>query len=252
MDNNHYEQLAEIVQRIYAVRGLSFTNAAFEQWATTLGAYPPEIVERAVNEWFATQPGMPWPAQINQIVLSYDGRPSPDEAWTMAVQAADEHASVLWTDEIAVAWGVAAPSYEPRNSTAARMAFRESYTRLVAEAREALRPVAWRVSLGLDVAGREVAINDGKAKGLLAARDWDHLLPAPMGVVAEPQRLAGPPTGSPADAPEPSTLDARNHAKIIELRKQLEQRQQADARTGNNPPKRGNRAADEPKTAKNG
>ncbi len=48
----------------------------------------------------------------------------------------DESTSVVWTDEMCQAWGVAAPLLEDGDKVGARMAFKESYARLIEEARQ--------------------------------------------------------------------------------------------------------------------
>jgi dephospho-CoA kinase len=79
-----------------------------------------------------------------------DGRPGAEEAFAQALAAADEAETVVWTVETAEAWGVAQKVLATGDEVGARMAFREVYTRLVAEARAARRPVQWLTALGHD------------------------------------------------------------------------------------------------------
>lgn len=87
-----------------------------------------------------------------------DGRPGPEEAWAIALQAADDTRTVVWTPEIAEAWGVARIVLRGGDEVGARMAFREAYSRLVAEARKRREPVAWSPTLGSDQRMRDEAL----------------------------------------------------------------------------------------------
>lgn len=79
-----------------------------------------------------------------------DGRPGADEAWALLPR--EEGQSAVWTAEMSEAWGVASLA---EDDTAARMAFRETYNRLVSEARRERKPVQWTATLGWDPQGRE-------------------------------------------------------------------------------------------------
>mgnify|MGYP005812253739 CR=1 FL=1 len=124
----------------------------------------------------------PLPADLlSQIACAAadDGRPGPEEAWAMSLAAADERVTVVWTGEAAHAWAAAKPVFAIGDEVGARMAFREVYGRLVAEARAQGRPVQWAVSLGWDEEGRREPIAAAVAAGRLPV---SHLqaLPAPV------------------------------------------------------------------------
>lgn len=87
-----------------------------------------------------------------------DGRPGVEEAWAMIPR--DEQSSIVWTEEMAQAFGAAAPLLAEGDKIAARMAFKEAYAKLVSEARERREPPTWTPSLGSDVAGRQLALID--------------------------------------------------------------------------------------------
>lgn len=113
---------------------------------------------------------VPTPADIlAQIVGDSvdDKRPGPEEAWALALKAKDEAATVVWTPEIAQAWGVAMSILREGDDVGARMAFKEAYARIVAEARQRREPVRWDVSLGHDPAQRDEAIQAAQVAGLL-------------------------------------------------------------------------------------
>ena len=106
-----------------------------------------------------------------------DGRTGAEEAWATALQGCDEAASIVWTAETAEAWGIARHVLAIGDEVGARMAFRETYERLVGEARAARRSVEWAVSLGFDPQRREQAIDAAVAAGRLPL-DHPHALPA--------------------------------------------------------------------------
>lgn len=109
-----------------------------------------------------------------------DGRPGTDEAWSIAVLGVDEAATVVWTDEIAEAWGVARPVMAIGDEVGARLAFREAYTRLVRAARKAGAPVRWTASLGHDPEGRDRALREAARLGRIAdSPSGAAALPAP-------------------------------------------------------------------------
>jgi hypothetical protein len=82
-----------------------------------------------------------------------DGRPGPQEAWAIVAPTLhDEGPTIVWTDEMAQAMGVARMCDD---AVAARMAFLESYRALCQQARDAGVPVNWTPCLGFDKAGRD-------------------------------------------------------------------------------------------------
>jgi hypothetical protein len=104
-----------------------------------------------------------------------DGRPGPDEAWSMLPQS--ERDSVVWTQEMQTAW---APISHVEDMRAMRPAFLERHKAEVAKARDAGVPVQWSPSLGWDPVGREVAIRLAAQLGRLGVEHAEHLLPEPM------------------------------------------------------------------------
>ena len=65
-----------------------------------------------------------------------------------------ESDTVVWTNEMAVAYGVSAPLIELGDLVAARMAFKESYTKQLTQVQANGAPVKWLTSLGHDPHGR--------------------------------------------------------------------------------------------------
>ena len=123
-----------------------------------------------------------------QAAAEDDGRPGPEEAWAIARRATDEAATVVWTAEMSQAWAVAIPLLGARDDVGARMAFREAYQRLVAEARDAGTPPRWSASLGWDEQQRAQAIGQAVQLGYLP-REELLALPAPKVTLAPPPEV---------------------------------------------------------------
>ena len=104
-----------------------------------------------------------------------------------------EGASVVWTEEMAQAFGVACPLMDS-DEVAARMAFKEAYAKALSAARNDGKPVKWTPSLGQDPWGRESALRQavelGRLKAEHAARLLPHLKSSPeFSALIESQKL---------------------------------------------------------------
>lgn len=192
---------------------------------SALAEFPLAQVERALAEHVTKSRFPPTPADIRAIIEASTpgGRPGVEEGWAIAIGAKDEGATVVWTEEIAAAWGVAQPILAAGDEIAARMAFKEAYQRAVDAAKRAGRPVRWTPSLGHDPQARAVALEQAVAQGQLGRDAVAHLLPAP--VTADGAAIAGL-LGH--DAPEPATATVRAHLAAIRKRIQQTNRGQSD------------------------
>lgn len=162
-------------------------------WFRALAAYDIDTV-RAGFDAHVKDPQrgrfVPTPADVIAQIDGHaaaDGRPGAEEAWATALRASDEAQTVVWTDEIAQAWGIAKPVFDGGDEVGARMAFKEAYLRLVDEARRARVAPAWSASLGHDPQLRDCALTAAARGGLLPAPDRI-ALPAPEESM---RRLAG-------------------------------------------------------------
>lgn len=141
----------------------------------------------------------PLPADVIAQVeghASRDTRPGPEEAWSIALQARDEDKTLVWTDEIAQAWGIAGEVRRLGDEVGARMAFKESYARLVAEARAAGKPAHWSATLGLNATERDQVLQQAHDRGLLPKPERMRELMAPENAMSFSNR------GMPADVRE--------------------------------------------------
>lgn len=117
-----------------------------------------------------------------------DGHPGPETAWAMVARL-DDDASVVWTEDIAQAFGVVRRMLDDR--VGARLAFLEDYRKRLAKARRDKRTPVWWASLGHDPAGRAAAVQEAfklnrltaaQVQGCLPPHEWpqpeQHALPA--------------------------------------------------------------------------
>lgn len=154
--------------------GARLTEAAAMMLVDDLSAYPEAAVLRALSKVRKSRARFSLGAILEHID-AMDGRPGPDEAWAMLPKS--ERDTVVWTEEMSQAWGVAAPLVEAGDKFGARRAFVEAYERLIEEARDAGRPPQWVASLGDDKHGREPVIAAAVQRGLLSAGQAQMLLP---------------------------------------------------------------------------
>lgn len=158
--------------------GRTFSPEAAAVFVGDLATYPERQVLKALVRCRKEVRGV---LTLQDVISRLDdGRPGAEEAWSMLPY--DESQSVVWSDEMSKAFGVAGPLLEQGERVAARMAFKETYTRLVNEARDAGKPVNWTPTLGHDPKGREAALLAAVDRGQLTleyARTLEPALPAP-------------------------------------------------------------------------
>lgn len=138
--------------------GTELSATALRVMDADLAAYPEAAVLRALDRCRKELKGRLTLSAVLERVEEEDGRPGADEAWSIALASADEAETVVWTDEMAQAFGVAQPVLEARDKVGARMAFRDAYERIVRDARAAGKPCRWVVSIGRDAERRAVAL----------------------------------------------------------------------------------------------
>jgi len=152
--------------------GATLSPAAAKVLLADLSIYPEDMVLGALRRCRKEMKGR---FCIQEIISRLDdGRPGHEEAWAMMPR--DESQSVVWTDEMQEAWGVALPLLNEGDQVAARMAFSERYRRLCQDARDAGVPVRWTPSYGTDRMGRVAAVEDAMQKRRLTAPQASALL----------------------------------------------------------------------------
>lgn len=166
----------EVIQAIAVTAelcGSTFSPAAARVFASDLDGFPDAAVLSALSRCRKEVKGMLTVADV--ISRIDDGRPGVEQAWAMLPQ--DEETSTVWTEEMAQAWGVAAPLLTAGDRVGARMAFKEAYTKAVADARDQKAPPKWTPSFGRDVPGRQAALAEAVRHGRIGLAHAVDLLP---------------------------------------------------------------------------
>lgn len=176
MNQNEFDNFSELLVSVADYYGKSLKPAAIQFYWNALSALDFDTVQNLVNEHVKTKEFMPKISELLDTVRNLDGRPSPEEAWSMVARSLnDEGATIVWTYEMAAAFGVALGLQDDR--IGARMAFKEAYAGAVRAARKEGRWVRWTPSLGHDVNGREGPLLEAAKLGRLTVNHVRGLLP---------------------------------------------------------------------------
>ena len=165
MQSSDRAQFIKVLVACLDTYGRERSDTVMALWWKLLQPYPADQVEEALANHMRTNRFAPVPADIIGRLQANDGRPTPEEAWAMVPRS--EYESVFWTEEMAQAYGIAAGLLEHGDQVAARKAFIDRYESLVARARAAGEPMKVMPSFGLDVAGREAAVQKAVERGLI-------------------------------------------------------------------------------------
>lgn len=225
LDPQAQSWLIEELGATMELAGQQIRPAALALLVSDLAHLPKHVLQVTLARIRAEHKG----AILTGTVLQYAdhalGRLLPAEAYALAMSSQDEHATVVWNDEIAEAWGLATPLLAAGDKFAARQAFMEAYARITGEARAMRRRPQLQVSLGHDAEGRtravQEAIASGRLPGGLEALPDDVreqlALPAPRAALA----LPAPEAMSESPPDNPAKVEAL--AKLATLRKLLTQ-----------------------------
>ena len=165
--------------------GQPLTDAAIEGIVAELSRYPEASVMEALLRCRRELRRL----TLADILDRLSGQhPGPEEAWGLVSRClANEQISIVWTDEMREAYGTA--SALASDPVAARMAFKECYTKLVSTARAQCQSPAWSVSLGYDPHGRELALTAAVQKNQISQTYAAALMPCLDPPVASVQAL---------------------------------------------------------------
>lgn len=189
--DHEQDHLVDLLVATAEVIGDQLRPAAAAYMVQDLACYALPVLEKALASCRRELKGRLSLAAVLERID--DGHPAPNEAWAVAIQAADERATVVWTTTTQQAWNVALPLVEAGDKIAARLAFLEAYARLVKEARADRQVATYTPSLGFDAASRSAVLSDAVTKGLLQLESVSqHLqLPAPAPTFNPVALLAG-------------------------------------------------------------
>lgn len=166
-------KLHEAIAVTYAAMGHEVSDAGLKVMVADLSAYPLDGVLVALSRCRKELKRLSLADIIDRIP---GGHPGPEEAWAqVSVALGNEDITLVWTEPMREAFFVADKlSTDP---VAARMAFKETYARLVAVAREKAQPPVYCATLGQDATARVAVIEQAVQEGKLSATYAARLLP---------------------------------------------------------------------------
>jgi hypothetical protein len=185
MDEHNFSQFADLIDDAFLLnpnwKPLPPKGKAL--YFKALEPFPMEMVSRAMTAHIRDPQRGRFQPSVSDIIAQIevsagtDGRPGAEEAWALVQRSNDEAETVVWTAEMRDAFSICRVLLEAGNVIGGRMAFKEAYLRLVAEAVRNNKPVKWEVSLGRDSQKREVAIQNATIAGRLSTAMANILLP---------------------------------------------------------------------------
>lgn len=191
------DRLTEAVKVLEAIYGRTLTPAIRITLLSDLAIYPEKAVLEALGRCRRELRFFPTPADI--IARIDDGRPGPEEAWSLIPKS--EQDSVVWTPEMREAHARIRGLLEEGDLIPARKAFTEAYAPLLARARSIGRMPTWEISKGLDASGAERVVRHAIDRGRIQAADALPILPDLTLTRGETKQLllAGPESGGESD-----------------------------------------------------
>lgn len=176
MNQRDFDPFSELLTTVSDYYGRKLAPGTIQLYWNALSGFDFEVVKRLFTEHIQTNKFMPAISELLDAMRTMDGRPNAEEAWAMVAKSLnDEGVTIVWTEEMASAFGVALGLQDDR--IAARMAFKEAYESAVQDARKQAKPAHWMPSLGHDPSGREGPLIEAAKKGRLTLAHIRALLP---------------------------------------------------------------------------
>lgn len=192
MQANDFDNFARVLDAAYSLHSKSLSADARSLFFAALSDYSLADVRRAFSAHIKDPERGQYPPKPADLIAQLrpapesDGRPGADEAWSIAIRALDERNTVVWTAEISRAW-TEISHLAHGDETAARMAFRGVYTRLLDAARATGTPAKWTPTLGWDVEQREQVVGESVRAGRLSITAARAAVPMLAGPDTEPK-----------------------------------------------------------------
>src|SRR5699024_2343523 len=190
--SNRIADIADIVVATAEVLGQEITVMAAEMMAHDLAEYSDAEISEALRLCRRELTGRLTLAAIIERINRSDGHLGANEAWAIALQASDESATVVTTEQITSAMAAAKPILDNGDEVGARMAFIEAYKRHVDKARQQGQAAEWYPSLGWDAEKRKEVIEKAITDGLLQQSDVQNLALEHVKPAGDLKLLAGP------------------------------------------------------------
>ena len=185
-------------------------------WIGLLADVPFPAVEAAFNRHLADPKHgsfLPKPADIFRqlTAMQTDDRPGADEAWGMLLRVIrDERETGVLSDEMRIGWTACQPILDLGDEVGARLAFRETYSREVENARKKAVTPRWTPTLGSNPNLRQSRLREAVEAGRIGVDAVRNLLPGPT--PAAISQVAGL-----LEGPDASDAEARIGANLKQL-----------------------------------
>lgn len=175
---------SDMLSDVAALYGKTLSTTQIAMWFRLMAGFTIEQVQGAFDAHArdaTTGRFMPLPADLLaklETAAAIDGRPSPEEAWSTAIQAMDEAVTVVWTTETAQAWAeVGQALMEAGDRFNASRGFISRYQELVRVARKGHFQARWVVSQGHDKDLRHSALESAYRAGRISREICVQMLP---------------------------------------------------------------------------
>jgi hypothetical protein len=232
---------SDMLSDIAALYGKTLSTTQIAMWFRLMAGFTVEQVQGAFDAHArdaTTGRFMPLPADLLaklETAAAIDGRPSPEEAWSTAIQAQDEAVTVVWTTETAQAWGdVGQALLDAGDRFNASRGFIAKYTELCAAARKRGQLVQWVVSQGTDKDLRHQALETAFKAGRISRETCRQMLPRHQDAGPIAAAIAGKVvpllSGPKAATPDRVAEIQRASDRLAQLAEQLRQESPADHR----------------------
>lgn len=169
----HFDKdIIAMVKATGELYGRTVSDAAATMFLADLAGFTSDEMKSALSKCRKELRYFPTVADV--ISRIDDGRPGVEAAWAQLPKS--ENDSVVWTKEAAEAYGVCRGLIK-EDPVAARMAFKEVYSKLLSDARTTgIRP-QWQISLGLCFHGRIAALKLAVANRQITSSEAHALIP---------------------------------------------------------------------------
>lgn len=155
------------------VLGHEMSPVAARVMAQELSRFEPEEISRALRRCIRECRGR---LTLVDVTERLPGQHiGGNEAWALCPH--DESETVVWSDEIAAAFGAVRPMLARGDAIGARMSFLEAYKRRVAEAQTVGRRPNWTPSFGHDLTKRALPLLAAAEMGRLSSDYVARVLP---------------------------------------------------------------------------
>lgn len=166
-------KLLEALAVMAELTGTDWSKPAIRVIEHELSAYPEADVLGAIRKCQGELTRRVTLADILDRIPSQ--HPGVEEAWALVSQTMNnEYVSIVWTEQMSKAYGAARAVQNDK--IAARMAFKEVYSRELREARANHVFPKWSISLGYDPIMREECIREAAQKNLIGQAHAARLL----------------------------------------------------------------------------